>query len=111
MDKEKREYDVVLWGATGFTGRLTAEYLLEHYGVGEGLRWAIAGRNAGKLEELKRVLSQETGKSVESLPSLVGDSNDEGFLTGLAQSTEVVCTTVGPYAQYGTGLVKACAQE
>ena len=73
-----REYDVVLFGATGYTGRLVAEELLRR---ASGARLALAGRNAAKLDQLRRALGQA------SLPLLVGDSNDASFLTQLARST------------------------
>ena len=98
-----REYDIVLFGATGFTGKLVAEYLLKTYGQGHGLRWAIAGRNAKKLAQLAAELG------APKLPLLVADSADPEALAGLVASTRVVCTTVGPYALYGSELVAACA--
>ncbi len=97
-----QEFDVVVWGATGFTGRLVAEYLLERYGVGGELRWALGGRNEAKLEALRGELGQE-------VPLVVGDGDDEASLAELARRTRVVCTTVGPYARYGSKLVQACA--
>lgn len=98
-----REFDIVVWGATGFTGRLVAEYLLKRYGpVGE-LRWALGGRNSAKLEAVRSELG------AEAIPLVVGDGDDEAFLSELAERTHVVCTTVGPYAKYGTKLVAACA--
>ncbi|MEE4658853.1 MAG: saccharopine dehydrogenase NADP-binding domain-containing protein [Halieaceae bacterium] len=100
-----REYDIILFGATGFTGRLVAEYLLQQYGAEGDLRWAMAGRNLEKLEQVRSELGNNT------LPLLVGDSNDEGSLKALARQTHVVCTTVGPYALYGSNLVAACVAE
>lgn len=97
-----RKYDIVLFGATGFTGRLVAEYLLETYGHSEDLIWAIAGRNAGKLAQLAKELG------APELPIIIADSADEDALSSLAASTTVVCTTVGPYALYGSELVGAC---
>ncbi|PLW67108.1 saccharopine dehydrogenase family protein [Pseudohalioglobus lutimaris] len=97
-----RDYDIVLFGASGFTGRLVAEYLLEAYGQDKGLRWAIAGRNEEKL----KVLARELG--APNLPVLVADSDDPQALASLAACTTVVCTTVGPYALYGSALVAAC---
>ena len=103
-----RRYDVVVWGATGFTGRLVCEYLATHYGVGKGaLRWAIAGRSEEKLLALRKDLvrwSPEAG----SLPILVAESFDLESLTAMANETKVVCTTVGPYLDYGSALVEAC---
>jgi short subunit dehydrogenase-like uncharacterized protein len=104
MTRSDREFDLVLWGATGFTGRLVAEYLLARHGAGQELRWAISGRSELKLEALRK----ELGAGAAALPLVVGDSDDEGFLSLLAQRTAVVCTTVGPYARYGSKLVAAC---
>ncbi|MBW2315694.1 MAG: saccharopine dehydrogenase NADP-binding domain-containing protein [Deltaproteobacteria bacterium] len=110
MDASEREFDVIVWGATGFTGRLVAEYLLGRYGVGGELRWAMAGRNSEKLAAVRADLGRDAGKDVDALPILTGDSADQGSLEALAAKTRVVCTTVGPYATYGSGLVEACAK-
>jgi len=99
-----RGFDIVVWGATGFTGALVAEYLLAQYGVGGTLKWAIAGRNAEKLDDLRR----ELGPEAAALPTIVADSFDEEKLAAMAASTKVVITTVGPYAKYGSALVAAC---
>ena len=104
----EREFDVVLWGATGFTGRLVAEHLLARHGTDGGLRWALGGRNAGKLEALRGELGAGSGAS---LPLVVGDGDDDAFLDGLAARARVVCTTVGPYALHGSKLVAACARR
>ncbi|MEQ9562611.1 MAG: saccharopine dehydrogenase NADP-binding domain-containing protein [Woeseiaceae bacterium] len=100
-----RPFDIVVWGATGFTGRLVVEYLFEHYPPGNGVKWAAAGRNRDRLDQ---VLAQ-VGGAQHSIPSIIADSNDSNSLHSLATSTRVVLTTVGPYAKYGTGLVEACA--
>jgi len=101
-----RELDVLVWGATGFTGRLVAEYLLERYGAGGPLRWALGGRNPGKLEQVR----SELGAAAAALPIAVADANDGAALAAVARRTRVVCTTVGPYARYGTPLVAACVE-
>ncbi len=101
MAGKDREYDVVLFGATGFTGGLTAEYLAEH--APEGLRWALAGRNKAKLEAVRERLGRDVGL-------LVADANDPDSLAQVAASAKVVATTVGPYIRYGEPLVKACAE-
>jgi short subunit dehydrogenase-like uncharacterized protein len=106
-----REFEIVLYGASGFTGKLTAEYLLSQHGAGGDLRWAIAGRNREKLEKVRDELAQAAGIDASQLPVLVGDSDDERFLDELAARTKVVCTTVGPYAKYGSKLVAACAKN
>ncbi len=109
LETTSREFEIVVWGASGFTGKLTAEYLLGRYGASGKLRWALAGRNGSKLESVRDAIAQETGTDASALPILVGDSDDEGFLAALADRTRVVCTTVGPYAKYGSKLVAACA--
>lgn len=95
-------YDVVIMGATGFTGRLVVEYLLGRYGVDGELSWAIAGRDGRKLEALR------TEFNAEDLPIIEADSHDRASLDELVQKTHVVCSTVGPYALHGDDLVAAC---
>ena len=103
----EREYDIIVYGATGFTGQLVAEYLLERYGLGSDLRWAIAGRSESKLNALRGAL----GPAAAELPILVADSGDAEALATLAARTRVVLTTVGPYALYGSNLVAACVDN
>ncbi len=102
-----RKYDLVLFGATGFTGKLTAAYLARR-AAEEGLSWAIAGRSKEKLEAVRRDLARDA-PACASLDLLVADSADEAALRAVAGSTRVVCTTVGPYAKHGGRLVAACA--
>ncbi|GGT11688.1 saccharopine dehydrogenase family protein [Streptomyces purpureus] len=102
-----RAYDVVLFGATGFVGELTARYLAEH--APEGCRWALAGRSRVKLEALRERLAARWPHCAE-LPLLCADADDAGSLRELALSARVVATTVGPYVWYGEGLVAACAE-
>ncbi|MEL7535793.1 MAG: saccharopine dehydrogenase NADP-binding domain-containing protein [Pseudomonadota bacterium] len=104
---ENRKYDVIVWGATGFTGALVAEYLVERYGTDGDVAWAIAGRNADKLAALKKTL----GSRADTLDVLTADSHDVDSLDQLTRATRVVCTTVGPYAKYGSELVAACARN
>jgi short subunit dehydrogenase-like uncharacterized protein len=98
-----RPYDVVLLGATGFTGRLTAEHLAART-AGTDLRLAIAGRRRDALEDLAASLPGEVGVEV-------ADSSDLVSLLDLAASTRVLATTVGPYAQHGELVVQACVRE
>lgn len=105
-----KPYDLILWGATGFTGQLVAEYLARRYGVQGSLRWAIGGRSAAKLAQVRQQLTAVTPEAT-NLPILVGNSHDEPFLANMVQQTHVVCSTVGPYAFYGTPLVAACVQH
>ncbi len=109
MSGTQREFEVVLWGASGFTGKLTAEYLLARYGATGKLGWAIAGRSAAKLEAVRDDIARETGVPAGALPIVVGDGDDAAFLDALTRRTKVVCTSVGPYAKYGSKLVAACA--
>ena len=98
-----RAYDLVLFGATGFTGGLTADYLAAH--APAGLRWAIAGRNATRLGEVADRLG--TGADVGVL---VADATDAASLSEVARQARVVVSTVGPYLQHGEPLVAACAE-
>src|SRR3954468_16030287 len=96
----EREHDIVLFGATGFTGALTAEYLAGH--APDGLRGALAGRNRAKLDALAERLGID-------VPLLHADVNEDASLRSVADSARVVITTVGPYVAYGEPLVAACA--
>ena len=107
MNGNSREFDVIVVGATGFTGALVAEYLCDRYGVGKDLRWAAAARNEQKLATLRESL----GSSATSLPVIIADTLDAESMRQLAKRTRVVLTTVGPYARYGSELVAACAES
>jgi short subunit dehydrogenase-like uncharacterized protein len=98
------DFDIVLYGATGYTGRLVAEHLLKTYGVGGDLAWAVAARSAGKLEEV----CAEIGAPAD-LPRLVADADDPASLEAMVKRAKVIISTVGPYQLYGSGLVAACA--
>jgi short subunit dehydrogenase-like uncharacterized protein len=98
-----RRYDIIVFGATGFTGALTAEYLARH--APPGMSWALAGRNMGKLEDVRGRL----GDAWAELPLVRADSDDPVSLRVVAEATKVVITTVGPYIRYGEQLVAACA--
>ncbi|MFE2324248.1 saccharopine dehydrogenase family protein [Streptomyces sp. NPDC059385] len=108
QDHPERTYDVVLFGATGFVGALTAEYLAAH--APAGCRWALAGRNPAKLERLRERLAVIDPACAE-LPLLPADAGDADAMRRLAASTRVLATTVGPYVWYGAELVAACAEE
>ncbi|MEC7987063.1 MAG: saccharopine dehydrogenase NADP-binding domain-containing protein [Myxococcota bacterium] len=98
-----RQYQLVVWGATGFTGRLVSTYIMRHYG--SQIQWAIGGRNSSKLETLKEELVSQYPGSVDIL---VGDASDLDSLTNIARQSEVICSLVGPYLKYGSLLVQAC---
>lgn len=101
-----RDFDIVLFGATGFTGGLTAEYLARN--APDTLRWAIAGRSAAKLEAV-RVRLADIDPRYADLPLIEVDVQDGEAVNSVASSTRVVITTIGPYALYGAPLVGACA--
>jgi len=100
-------FDLVLFGATGFTGRLVAEYLVSKRPM---LRWAIAGRSRDKLERLRGELAG-LDPAAADLPIVVGDGLDPASVDALVRRTRVLCTTVGPYARYGRAIVAACAER
>jgi short subunit dehydrogenase-like uncharacterized protein len=99
-----RTHDLVLFGATGFVGRLLAGYLAEH--APAGLRIALAGRSRTRLEQVRAGLPS----AARAWPVLEADSGDPASLTALAEATRVLVTTVGPYARYGLPVVEACAR-
>lgn len=103
-----RPYDIIVFGATGFTGGLTAHYLAQAAGR-ETFKWGIAGRNHAKLEEVKRRLVAEE-PSAENIAVLHADVTDPLSLRNLVRQARVVITTVGPYIEYGEPLVKACVE-
>lgn len=98
----ERKLDLVLWGATGFTGRLVAEELTTHAPV--GLRWALAGRDREKLERIR-------DESAPSAELIVSDATDQASIDRWVRGARVVISTVGPYARYGTPLVEACVRH
>lgn len=100
-----KPFDLVVHGATGFTGRLVVEYLLRRYPAGSGLRWAMGGRNAAKLAAVR----DELGAPADT-PLVVTDTGNPASLQALMEQTRLVLTTVGPYQLYGNELVAACAR-
>ncbi len=100
-----KQFDLVVHGATGFTGRLVVEYLLQRYPAGTGLRWAMGGRSADKLAAVR----DEVGAPPDT-PLVVTDSADPDSLRALMAKTRLVLTTVGPYQLYGNEMVAACAE-
>jgi short subunit dehydrogenase-like uncharacterized protein len=102
-DTADRDLDIVVYGATGFAGRLTAEHLAAH--APAGVRIGLAGRSKGRLAQVR----DDLGAAAADWPLLVADAQDTAQLRELAEATRVVATTVGPYAKYGLPLVEACA--
>ena len=104
--KISRELDIVVYGATGFTGRLVAEYLNQQYGVNGEVKWAMAGRSRDKLVAVR----DEMGVGSD-VPLIVADASDVESVNKMVASTSVILTTVGPYQLYGNELVEACAAQ
>lgn len=103
-----REYDLVLFGATGFTGKLATKYLATQYGT--SINWAIAGRSKERLQKVKNEIVKINGKC-QAVPILIADSSNVDQLTEIAEKTKVIISTVGPFARYGTPLVAVCAHS
>ena len=99
------EFDIIVYGATGYTGRLVAEYLSQEYADDSGLRWAMAGRSQSKLEAVRDEINAPA-----DTPLVVADTGDADSLRAMAERTRVVLTTVGPYQLYGSDLVRICAE-
>ncbi|WP_395685085.1 saccharopine dehydrogenase family protein [Caenimonas koreensis] len=100
-----RRFDIIIFGATGFTGRLVAEYLNTTYGVAGSVAWAMAGRSRDKLARVRDEIGADA-----ALPLLVADASDPAALADLVAQAKVIITTVGPYQMYGEPLVEACAK-
>ena len=97
------EFDIIVYGASGYTGRLVAEHLAKRYGVGGEVRWAMAGRSPDKLAAVR----DEVGAPPET-PLITADASDPASLDAMVRRTKAVITTVGPYQLYGSALVAAC---
>ena len=98
------KYDIVVYGATGFTGQLVAEYLAAHYSDDKQLRWAMAGRSLDKLKSVR-----DASGAPADTPLIVADAADPASLQAMGGQTKSVITTVGPYLLYGNELIAACA--
>lgn len=103
----KTPYDLVVFGATSFVGKIMCRYLLDYAQKHEDFSWAMAGRSSIKLERLK----SELGQSAKRIDVLVADADNAAELQNICERTRVIITTVGPYALYGEALVKACAES
>ena len=99
-----KQFDIIIWGASSFTGQLVTEYIFNKYGSSK-IKWAIAGRNLDKLEKVRSQVADE------NIPIFIADSFDEDRLLQLVKKTKVICSTVGPYSLYGTKLVRLCVEN
>ncbi|MFT4769285.1 MAG: short subunit dehydrogenase-like uncharacterized protein [Glaciecola sp.] len=102
---DTRDFDILVFGATGFTGRLICEYLNETYGSNAEFRWGMAARNLAKLEQLRDELGIDSSVSL-----VVADSEDKASIDKLAGSTRVLLSAAGPYQLYGSAVVESCAR-
>ncbi|HWN78610.1 MAG TPA: saccharopine dehydrogenase NADP-binding domain-containing protein, partial [Bradyrhizobium sp.] len=102
--KPSSEFDIIVYGATGFTGQLVAEYLAQHYVGKTDPKWAMAGRNLEKLASVRDAIGAPAGTAL-----IKADASDPASLKAMVDRTRSVLTTVGPYQLYGTELVAACA--
>lgn len=101
----KREFGLVVYGATGYTGRLVCEYLNQRYGVNGDVKWAMAGRSRAKLEQVRDEMGIPDG-----IPLVVADAGNVESVKSLVAQTQVILTTVGPYQKYGSELVGLCCE-
>jgi short subunit dehydrogenase-like uncharacterized protein len=97
-----REFDIVVYGASGYTGRLVAEYLVANAG---DVKWAMAGRSAARLADIRDLIGAKADTAL-----IVADAEDDAALASMVQRAAVVLTTAGPYQLYGDKLVAACAR-
>src|SRR5215207_9385217 len=100
----KAEFDLIVYGASGYTGRLVAEHLAQRYGVGGEVKWAMAGRSAEQRAQVR----DEIGAPGDT-PLIVADAADPASLKAMVGRGKAIITTVGPYQLYGSDLVAACA--
>ena len=105
MSVNTKEFEIVVFGATSFVGKILCNYLCNQYRE-PNLRWAMAARSSAKLAELKA----ELGENAKAVPLIVADSADAESLAQLCDRTELVISTVGPYALYGELLIEACVR-
>ena len=102
----QRDFDIIAYGATGYTGQLVAEYLNRLYGEGSNIRWALGGRSQAKLETVRDDLGLP-----QDTPLVVADTSDQASVEAMVKRAKVILTTVGPYQLYGSDLVAACAEH
>ena len=102
---QNRKFGVVVYGATGYTGRLVCEYLNNQYGVNGDVKWAMAGRSEEKLVQVR----DEMGIPSD-VPFVIADAENPESVKKMVNSTQVVLTTVGPYQKYGSDLVRECSE-
>eukprot|EP00984_Skeletonema_dohrnii_P004657 scaffold1638_cov112-Skeletonema_dohrnii-CCMP3373.AAC.8 len=115
IPRDERKYDLVLFGATGFVGKLAVSYLTEEYGINnDKVKWAIAGRSEDKIKATLSAIAQELGKDyddiLDNVDVIIADTSDRSTLKGIVENTRSVASTVGPFQKYGSPLVEFCAK-
>ncbi|KAL7498817.1 hypothetical protein ACHAWT_006674 [Skeletonema menzelii] len=111
--RDERKYDLVLFGATGFVGRLAVSYLAKEYGINnDKVKWAVAGRSQAKIEATLSAIAQELGNDdiVNNVDVIIADTSDRSTLKGLVENTRSIASTVGPFQKYGSPLVEFCTK-
>ncbi|KAG8238949.1 hypothetical protein J437_LFUL018699 [Ladona fulva] len=108
MSSAEKRLDIIIYGATGFTGRYTVEEMTKLAAEKPSLTWGISGRNKTKLEDLIKEISEKTGKDLSNLPVVVANNDDEDSLCEMAAKARVIVNCVGPYRFYGEPVIKAC---
>src|ERR1700754_2548799 len=98
-----KKFDIVVYGATGFTGQLVAEYLASRYKNDAQMKWAMAGRSLDKLKSVRDAVGAPA-----DTPLIAADSSDAGSLQAMVDQAKIVISTVGPYQLYGNQLIAAC---
>ena len=104
------QYDLIIFGATSFVGAILTRYIAAQFGLNKELKWAIAGRSEIKLQKVRGTLVKALGDEAKNVPILIADAANEAQLRDLCAKTNVIVSTVGPYALYGEPLVKICAE-
>lgn len=111
IPSKKRKYDLVILGASGFTGQLAARHLAKTYGVNKSVKWAVAGRSQSKLNQMKKELAAETGiPEVNDVDTIICDTSIPATLPKLVAQCRCLVTTTGPYSLYGNAVVEFCVK-
>lgn len=110
-DVPRRKFDIIVFGASGFTGQYVVEELARTVDAENGVTWAVAGRSMKKLQNVLATASKETGKDLSDLPTIIADVSNEKSLEEMCSQAKVILNCVGPYRFYGTPVVKACIEQ
>src|SRR5882724_5539424 len=109
-EQKDREFDIVVFGASGFTGQFVVEEMARSVAKDPTIKWAISGRSRQKLTEVLAIASKETGIDVKNITTIEAEVNDYKSLTSMTARTRLVLNTAGPYLFFGEPVVKACLE-